>query len=178
MTDFQYGTGVGTPSYNQIIAFARRSGVAFSVSATTGGAHVNGSYHYSGNAVDMVASPGSMVQLAAWLYAYAPFELELIHSGGPGYFVKNGVKVTAAFYGATTVSQHYNHVHCAMTQVGITAAEQQGQNAIQGSAQLAAAQSAKETVAGTKVGGCLIPSALLVLTPAITIGSTLWMMHH
>jgi hypothetical protein len=122
---FAYATDVGSPSYQEIESFARGSGVGFSVSSTTGGSHANGSYHYSGNAEDLVSSAGSMQTLAAWLYGYYPYILELIHSGGPGYFVKNGEKVSASYYGASTVSQHYNHVHIAMTLSGIAAARGQ-----------------------------------------------------
>lgn len=122
MPSFPYSGDVGTASYNNIITFCHKSGIDFVVSATTGGSHVAGSYHYKGNAVDVYTSAGNMVKLAQWLYKYAPYELELIHSGGSGYFVKNGAKVPASFYGAATVSQHYNHVHIAMTNSGITAA--------------------------------------------------------
>lgn len=122
MTGFAYSTDVGTASYNNIVSFARRSGIAFSVTSTTTGDHAEKSYHYSGNAVDLASSAGQMQALAEWLIGYAPYELELIHSGGKGYFVKDGKIVPASFYGATTVSQHYNHVHIAMTNSGITAA--------------------------------------------------------
>lgn len=122
MATFKYASDVGVPSYHEIEAFERKSGIAFSVTSTTGGSHASGSYHYKGNAIDTASSAGSMQQLAAWLYGYAPYILELIHSGGSGYFVKNGVKVGASYYGAATVSQHYNHVHCAMTLSGLAAA--------------------------------------------------------
>src|SRR6185295_10800233 len=36
-----------------------------------------------------------------------------IHSGGPGWFVKNGARVGGGFYGAETVADHYDHVHVA-----------------------------------------------------------------
>lgn len=123
---FKYKADVGVPSYDQIITFEHASGIPFTVSATTGGTHVSGSYHYKGNAVDTYSSAANMQSLAAWLYGYYPFILELIHAGGPGYFVNNGKKVPASFYGAATVSQHYNHVHCAMTLSGLAAARGSG----------------------------------------------------
>lgn len=153
MAGFPYAGDVGVPSYDQIIAFAHGSGVGFSVSATTGGSHVSGSYHYKGNAVDMVSSAGSMQSLAAWLYQYYPYILELIHSGGQGYFVKNGQKVGASYYGAATVSQHYNHVHLAMTLSGIEAA--------QGNAPQAQGQDTTTVADTTPTSGCL-PKLMMV----------------
>lgn len=147
---FAYGSDVGVPSYNAIIDFERSSGIGFSVSATTGGSHVSGSYHYKGNAVDTSSSPGNMQSLAAWLYGYYPFILELIHAGGPGYFVKNGQKVGAAYYGASTVSQHYNHVHCAMTLSGIAAAKGLGAAGAAGGSEASLTSSG-----GGKLSGCL-----------------------
>lgn len=132
MASFPYSGDVGQASYNAIIAFAHKSGIDFVVSATTGGSHVAGSYHYKGNAIDVYSSAGNMVKLAQWLYGYAPYELELIHSGGTGFFVKNGAKVPASFYGAATVSQHYNHVHIAMTNSGIKAAKPGGAGEVAG----------------------------------------------
>jgi hypothetical protein len=118
---FAFGGDVGVGSYTEIEKFCKGSGVGFSVSS--GLRSEAGSYHGTGNAVDLVSSAGSMQMLASWLYTtYAAYMLELIHSGGSGYFVKDGTKVPASFYGASTVSQHYNHVHVAMTLSGVAAA--------------------------------------------------------
>jgi hypothetical protein len=118
---FAFGGDVGVGSYTEIEKFCRGSGVSFSVSS--GLRSEAGSYHGTGNAEDLISSAGSMQQLASWLYnTYAAYMLELIHSGGTGYFVKNGTKVPATYYGASTVSQHYDHVHVAMTLSGIAAA--------------------------------------------------------
>lgn len=53
-----------------------------------------------------------MRQIAGGFYQMAPRLLELIHSGGSGYFVKNGQKVARSYY-RSVIGQHYNHVHIA-----------------------------------------------------------------
>lgn len=157
--NFKYGSDVGVPSYVQIQGFAHESGVSFSVSSTTGGSHVNGSYHYKGNADDLTSSPGNMQKLASWLYQYSDYILELIHSGGPGYFVKNGKRVAASYYGAATVSQHYNHVHIAMTISGIAAAKAKSssQSGTVTTDQLALANEAPKN-------GCALPAAMFLVS--------------
>lgn len=161
---FAYGSDVGVPSYHEIEAFCRKSNIPFSVSSTTGGSHVSNSYHYRGNAEDLVSSAGNMERLAAWLYQYYPYILELIHSGGSGYFVKNGQKVSASYYGASTVSQHYNHVHIAMTNSGIAAA--QG-HAVAASGTIDVQTAALANPVATS--GCTIP-AVTMIGGLLTVG--------
>jgi len=125
VTSFPYGKGVGTPSWQAIIDLANKSGIPFNVTSTVRVNQVLGhpDYHNTGNAVDLAASPANMVKLAQWFESnYTPFLLELIHSGGGGFFVKNGQQVSADYYGASTVNQHYNHVHIAATNGGVSAA--------------------------------------------------------
>lgn len=122
MAEFKYASDAGVRSVPQLEAFARQSKTDFRVVSTTGGGHVNNSWHYKGNAIDMSSSAGSMVKLAAYLYQFSDYWLELEHSGGPGYFVKNGKRVSGSYYGAATVSQHYDHVHFAATLSGLAAA--------------------------------------------------------
>lgn len=164
MAEFKYGSDVGVPSYNDIIAFERRSNIAFSVTSTTGGSHVSGSFHYKGNAVDTTSSAGQMQQLAAWLYNYAEFMLELIHSGGSGYFVKNGKKVAGSYYGASTISQHYNHVHCAMTLSGIAAALGTNPSGTLSAEQAALVEQSQQASGWWENKGCALPAASLGLT--------------
>lgn len=164
---FQYRSDVGIPSYHELEAFCRRSGIGFSVSSATSGNHGATSFHYTGNAVDLVSSNGSMQQLAAWLYNnYSPYLLELIHSGGNGYFVKDGQKVPGSFYGAATIAEHYNHVHVAATLSGIAAAS--GANP-SGTDTLNASDA---TIAGGT--GCAIPTAMFVIGLVSTCGGFLW----
>lgn len=180
MATFAYGGDVGVPSYNDIVLFAKRSGITFSVTSTTTGGHATSSYHYTGNAVDLASSAGQMIQLASWLYSYAPFELELIHSGGSGFFVKNGQKVTAAYYGAATVSEHYNHVHIAMTESGIKAAEGQSGS---GGSQAASTASVSGLVARSPSvfdswkAPCPVPMLLGVNLFLAMVWSVLWIVH-
>jgi hypothetical protein len=122
------GQGMGAHSYNNIIALARKSNIPFGVSSTLRNTN---DYHGRGLAVDMYSSADNMAKLARWMYRLSNYELELIHSGGGGFFVKNGKRVGAGYYGGwaapgtdTTIGQHYNHVHAAMTNPAITAARQ------------------------------------------------------
>jgi hypothetical protein len=115
------GQGMGAQSFNNIIALARKSGIPFNVSSTLRNTN---DYHGRGLAVDMYSSADNMAKLARWMYRLSNYELELIHSGGGGFFVKNGKRVGAGYYGAKTVGEHFNHVHAAMTNPAITAARQ------------------------------------------------------
>lgn len=174
MAEFQYANDVGTPSYEQIIAFERRSGVPFTVTSTTNHSRMtvsgNVSLHFRGNAVDTVSSAGNMQALAAWLIRYAPYIMELIHSGGPGYFVKNGKVVAASYYGATIVSQHYNHVHCAMTLSGLAAAGGAGGGVGTSRGQTPEAPVRVPSASGI---GCL-PQAATVAAALAGIGEMAW----
>ncbi len=89
-----------------IIKVMKTSHIPFSVTSTT--RNEPGSYHGTGNAVDMIGP--NMNKIAAWWYQRAGALLELIHS--PSWFVKNGKRVSAGFYRAV-YAQHFNHVHVA-----------------------------------------------------------------
>lgn len=102
---------------DQIVSFERKSGVPFNV---TSGVRDSNDYHGRGMAVDTASSADNMVRLASWLYGYSPYLLELIHSGGKGYFVKGGEKVGANSY-RSVIDQHFSHVHTAMNQAGLNA---------------------------------------------------------
>jgi phage-related protein len=108
--------GGGSAAADAIIAVAHKSGVPFNVSSTgrPGSTSTSGKsdYHSQGLAVDMTSDPGNMVRLASYFMGFAPALLEEIHSGGGGFFVKNGKRVGASYYGAE-VPLHYNHVHIA-----------------------------------------------------------------
>lgn len=127
---WKYGKDIGAPpSFQKIMEVEKSSGIAitsqssgFTGNPGRGSGHVANSYHYWGNAVDSSSSAGNMAALAKWIYdRYWAQTLELIHSGGGGFFVHNGVKVAGSYYGATLVSQHYNHVHWAITMSGLAA---------------------------------------------------------
>jgi hypothetical protein len=79
------------------------------VTSTNGGAHTPTSWHYKNQAVDFGGSATEMQKLAGYVNHHYRNKLhELIHSGGAGYYVKNGQ--TVAPY---AVAQHRNHVHIA-----------------------------------------------------------------
>lgn len=126
--DQAYGEGLyGSSGYpttypilEQIISyFPNRSHVY--VTSTTGGTHATHSYHYRGEAIDVgSASQVYKDQLAAWLYPHYGYITELIHSKSgnhTGWYVKNGKKVSHAYYGSATTAAHVNHVHFAIASV-------------------------------------------------------------
>lgn len=128
MADFKYGGDVGQNSVLGMTLFAKSTGIPFTISNAEGMASGATSYHARNNAIDMVSSAGNMQALAKELYWYSEFWLELIHSGGMGYFVKNGKRVPGSFYGAAIIQQHYSHVHFAATPSGVAAAWKVNQN--------------------------------------------------
>lgn len=171
---FQWRFDIGTSSLNGIEALARSSGVSFSV--TSGYRPGDPGYHGSQNAEDLASSTENMAQLAAYLYQYSPYLLELIHSdqnqSGGGWFVKNGERVNANYYGAKTVSEHYNHVHVATTPSALQAASM-GAMVINDPSQPANT--------GGKKAGCLptataTAAATLVLVLTV-IGEYLWVLR-
>lgn len=160
MADFQYGGGTGTPSIAELTALVRSSGLPFTISSSYRPGDPG--YHGSQNAIDIVSSPDTMKQIARYLMQYQAYELELIHSGDPGYFVKNGKVVSAAFYGPDTVSGHYDHVHLAGTLAGMQAASQGDQVVADGS-----------VLPGAKKGCLSSPAAVIpaLLIAAPTLGA-------
>lgn len=110
--------GAGAASWPSIVSLARASGVPFNVTSTQ---RNTDDYHGRGLAVDMASSTANMAKLARFFYNMSSFELELIHSGGGGFFVKNGRRVGADFY-RSVIGQHYNHVHVAMTNPAVASA--------------------------------------------------------
>jgi hypothetical protein len=116
-----FATGTGSVDLvPRITAFERQSGVPFTV--TSGYRAGDPGYHGKHMAVDAADSTQNMASLAKWLYGRAPYLLELIHSGGPGYFVKDGSTTSADTY-RSVVAEHYNHVHTAMSEAGLLAAK-------------------------------------------------------
>lgn len=111
-------------SYPQIINLASKSGIPFTVTSTYrpgSTSHGHADYHSQGMAVDFSSSTANMVKLAAWFHKLAPALLEEIHSGGGGFFVKNGKAVGSDYY-RSEISGHYDHVHIAMSKQGVTQA--------------------------------------------------------
>lgn len=115
---FQWTSDIGVSSIAELEALARSSGVPFTVTSTYRPGDPG--YHGKHNAVDMASTPDNMRRLAAYLYQYSTYELELIHSGGPGYYVKNGKR--GYTYPAAIISQHRTHVHLASTRSAMRAA--------------------------------------------------------
>ena len=117
-SSFPFGSDIGVSSIAEIEALERSSGVPFSVTST----YRPGDplYHGKHNAVDSVSSSANMIKMAAYLYQYSPYLLELIHSGGGGFFVSNGKRYD--HFSAQIVADHWNHVHCAATLSGLRAA--------------------------------------------------------
>lgn len=117
-------SGVGSNSVAAIIELASRSKIPYNVTSTVRNSPQPGQasdYHMTGNAVDFASSPANMNRLADYFMKYSVDMLELIHS--PSWYVKKGRNVGPGYYGADIVAQHFNHVHAAMTNTGVAAAE-------------------------------------------------------
>ncbi len=70
-------------------------------------------YHGRGLAADLIGGGAAgMRRMAAGFMGMSGRLIELIHSGGGGYFVKNGRRVGASYY-RSVIAGHYNHVHVA-----------------------------------------------------------------
>lgn len=134
VAEFPWASDIGVPSINGLDQLCRSSGLSYSISSSY--RSTSTTYHGTHNAIDVVSSVGTMADLAAYLKGYAPYLLELIHSGGEGYFVKNGKVVDRDFY-AAEIPGHYNHVHLASTLTAL------------------AAVSSKDTQKGSGGAGCL-----------------------
>lgn len=86
------------------------------VSSTTGGVHAAGSYHYRGEAVDLIAPTAArMNEVGAWVAReLGPHLTEGIHNSTLS--IKNGRQVPPSFWGPTVWSEHLNHIHVAVDQ--------------------------------------------------------------
>lgn len=119
VADFPWAGDIGVPSIDGLDQLCRSSGFTYRISSAY--RSTSTTYHGKHNAIDVVSSVGTMKDLAAYLKGYAPYLLELIHSGGDGYFVKNGKVVGRDFY-ADEIPGHYDHVHVASTLTALAAA--------------------------------------------------------
>jgi hypothetical protein len=97
-----YAAGTG---YQLLIDYLQSTGTPFTVSSTTGGDHVAGSYHYRGLAADFVGP-----SLRAIFDAFDPVgpSLAELFYDPAGYSWKNGQRVD------WTVGGHSDHVHAAV----------------------------------------------------------------
>lgn len=159
MAEFAYAHDVGIDSIAAIQQLARSSKVPFSVTSTFRPGDPG--YHGKRNAVDMIGTVANMRKLAAYLYQYSPYLLELIHSNG-AFFVKNGAR--GFHYSPDVVSQHYSHVHCAATMSGLRAAST-GKDVISASAP------------GPSGGGCVQATLFGLATLATTVSGFLYFVH-
>lgn len=83
------------------------------ITATTNGVHVPGSYHYQGRAFDAAGAEADMRAFAGYVQDnYQKYTLELIHN--PGFAIKNYKKVTGPVVYAAVWAGHTTHVHVAM----------------------------------------------------------------
>jgi hypothetical protein len=84
------------------------------ITATTNGTHVPGSYHYKGEAFDAAGKTADMDAFAKYVYENFPGVSELIHDGYPKqYAIKDGQRVDGSVTYATVWLGHRNHVHVA-----------------------------------------------------------------
>lgn len=121
---FGFGTGgnvnLGRSSNQSVDAILRIARV-FLPSARVSSGYRPGSqslsgardYHSQGLAADLVGGGNAgMLAMAKGFYGISGRLLEEIHSQSPGFFVKNGRRVGAGYYG-NEVAGHFDHVHIA-----------------------------------------------------------------
>ncbi len=117
------GFGLGSDNRNSIsaiMAMARRFNPAARLSS--GYRPGERTYHGRGLAADIIGGGASgMARTARGFYGISGRLLELIHSGGGGYFVKHGRRVGASYY-RSILGQHYSHVHVAARRDGLAGA--------------------------------------------------------
>lgn len=124
--------GIGTDSVPAIKAAAAQSGLVPPLIDTNDydPPPNGGGFHLTHNAVDWSnggnAGTPQMDAFAQWVFNnYGSTTLELIHVNQDGttpYLIKYGQPVDPSYYGASTLSQHHNHVHWAITLQGLSMA--------------------------------------------------------
>lgn len=112
-------TGEGTSSVGAIVAMARSF---FPGALLSSGLRDSNDYHGRGLAADIIGGGAAgMKRVAEGFYGISGSLLELIHSAAPGFFVKDGRRVSSAFY-RSVLGEHFNHVHIAATAPALAAA--------------------------------------------------------
>lgn len=107
-----------SPAIRNLIRFMERRFPQLTVTSTTDHSLRSSSggisYHSSGRAVDMAASPEYMNSVARWINESGFYRRlsEGIHN--PTLSVKNGQRVPAGFWGPLVWGQHLNHIHLAL----------------------------------------------------------------
>lgn len=103
-------TGGGSTLF-QLLSFAKQEGIT--VTSTTGGEHVAGSYHYQGRAIDVAGSAAQMLQFFRDALATFGSSLKELFYDPAGVYVKNGQTIQGAIGG------HSDHVHIALAAGGV-----------------------------------------------------------
>lgn len=85
------------------------------VTATTNGSHVKGSYHYRGRAVDFGGNPAGMSALARAALSHPQDFSEMFYTGpgAPGFYIKNGKALPMSSLDKSVFDHHHDHVHIA-----------------------------------------------------------------
>jgi TP901 family phage tail tape measure protein len=107
------GTSTGVqPAIRTLGSIVMGKFPSLSVSSTTGGKHADGSYHYKGQAIDLVG--GNQNNAGSWIGSnLGGYLTEGIHN--PTLSVKYGKKVPSSLWGARTWAGHAGHIHMAAT---------------------------------------------------------------
>lgn len=102
------GGDIGS-GWQQITGYLDSKGIAYIVTSTTGGGHVEGSLHYQGKAVDMVGSGNSsMMDIFKTLAAGNPVPgINELFFDPAGYYYDEGMRHDGA------IGDHEDHVHAA-----------------------------------------------------------------
>lgn len=100
-------------SYKTLLPLAKRYGLT--VTSTTSGNHVRGSYHYQGRAADIAGDPRREAALLRYALSHPRQFVEAFYTG-PGaapYYVKNGRVYPIAQLDRSVRDNHHDHVHLA-----------------------------------------------------------------
>ena len=107
------------PGITQVLAAVLANNAGLSITSTTGGGHVPGSFHYSGRAVDLGGSSGSMSSASNWIKRSGLYTAlaEGIHN--PNLAVDNGHIYSGAGPFGAVWAEHINHIHLAKQKGGL-----------------------------------------------------------
>lgn len=100
------------PGISAVAATVLKKFPGLSITSTTGGNHVSGSYHYKGRAVDIGGSSEEMFKAAKWIGKNLTHVLaEGIHN--PNLAVKDHRTVSSSTFSEVWAA-HANHIHLAV----------------------------------------------------------------
>lgn len=100
------------PGISAVAATVLKQFPGLTITSTTSGTHVKGSYHYKGRAVDISGGDNEMLEAAAWIKKHLTHKLvEGIHN--PNLSVKDHIPVPSSVFSEVWAA-HKDHIHLAV----------------------------------------------------------------